>query len=142
MSNRIFMAAIVLFFCFAPSEGRAVEGYPGSTWGELRWENTRHGQDNLLLNGWVEQGVDWVRWGGVRLNTYGTIRYKWDSEGLDWNNSVGPGVGVALTGVDSGGDQIKVGIEYIWDSFYESGRTEEKAVLFMKWYGWWDIKGK
>lgn len=37
---------------------------------------------------------------------------------------------------------MKVGLEYLWDRFYKSDRTEEEAVPFMKWYGWWNLKKK
>lgn len=119
----------------------AIEGYPGSTWGELRKELPMHdGQENLILDGWVEQGIDWQRWGNIRLNTYATVRYKLDSEGLDWNNSIGPGLGIALNHITPKGNQIRFGVEYINDRFFKSKRTDEKTIIFLKWFQYWDLK--
>ncbi len=120
----------------------AFEGFRGSTWGELRWDIPRHGNSDLLLDGWIRQGVDWVRWENTTLNTYATLRYKWDSEKFDWNNSIGPGVGIAIDTFTPKGFSASWGVEYLWDRFYESARTEHKVVLYMNWYGWWDLKKK
>lgn len=141
--NKSLSAILLLIAClFVPDVVYSIEGFPGSTWGELRWEfpEEEAGQENLILQGWIEQGIDWTKWGNLRLNTYATIRYKWDSEELDYNNSIGPGIGIALANIWPKGDHIKIGVEYIWDRFYKSHKTEEKAVIFMKWYGWWDLK--
>ncbi len=100
----------------------------------------KRGADNLILSGWIEQGVTWKRWENIRLDTYATIRYEWDSEELDWNNSFGPGVGIGITFFTPKGDNLKLGLEYIWDRFYKSNRTDKKAVAYMRWYGWWDLK--
>jgi hypothetical protein len=143
MSRRVFrLFLIVLFIAVFSGSVHAIEGFPGSTWGELRWELPKDGENNLILRGWIEQGVDWTKWGNLRLNTYVTVRYVLDSEKNDFNNSIGPGVGLAFSLIDKRGDQLKAGAEYIWDRFLESDRTEEKAVVFMKWYGWWDLKKK
>ncbi|MEW6109165.1 MAG: hypothetical protein AB1632_08405 [Nitrospirota bacterium] len=134
---------ISVFLCLAvPAAAHAIDGFPGSTWGELRWETPRHGQQNLILEGWVEQGIHWMSWNNIKLNTYAKIRYGWDSEKLDWNNSFGPGVGVALELLKPDGPHIRTGIEYIWERRYESGREIQKAIVFMNWYGWWDLKKK
>jgi len=34
------------------------------------------------------------------------------------------------------------GVEYLWDRFYRSAETEQKVVVFMNWYGNWDLKKK
>jgi len=128
---------------FCPPSARAIEGFPGSSWGELRQEfpvNRNGNRDNLFLQGWVEQGIDWKRWGNFYLNTYATVRYKWDSQALDWNNSIGPGAGVGITYISPKGDNIKFGCEYIYDQFYRSGDNEQKVVLYMRWFTYWNLK--
>ena len=132
-----------LIFCLTVSTTAfSIEGFPGSTWGELRWELPKRGKDNLMLNGWIEQGITWKKWENIRLDTYATIRYKLDTEQLDWNNSLGPGLGMGITFFAPKGDNIKLGVEYIWDRFYKTNRTDEKAVAYMRWYGWWDLLRK
>lgn len=140
MKRYIFLVVFVLC-CAIPGRVFAIEGFPGKTWGELRWEHPQDGKENLILNGWVEQGVYWFGWGKhIKLNTYATLRYKWDSEELDWNNSIGPGVGIALEFFTPKGVYMRIGTEYIWDRMYRADLTEEKAVVYVGWYGWWDLK--
>ena len=62
----------------------------------MRGELPKDGEENLILMGWTRQGIDWARWGNTTLNTYVTVRYRLDSERYDWNNSIGPGVGIAF----------------------------------------------
>lgn len=119
----------------------AFEGYRGSTWGELRYEIPREGAgENLLLDGWIRQGVDWAKWGNVTLNTYATLRYRWDTEHTDWHNMLGPGLGIALEAYSTKGAVVTIGAEYIWERFYEMDTDNEKVQIFMNWYGWWDLK--
>jgi hypothetical protein len=118
----------------------AIEGLRGQTWGEMRQELPKDGDSNLLLQGWIRQGVDWVKWDKVTLNTYATLRYRADSEKLDFNNSVGPGLGVALEVYCPRGVVGSLGVEYLWDRYFEADRTDQKVVLFVNWYGWWDLK--
>lgn len=144
MIHRIFIYTVIAFlFVLAPLTASAIEGFPGSTWGELRQELPIHnGEENLILQGWIEQGIDWHHWGSVKLNTYATLRYNWDSEGLDWNNSIGPGIGIALNRITPAGNQIRFGAEFITERFWKTDRTEEKAIIFVKWFQYWDLKKK
>lgn len=136
------LSLIVVF----PSVCPAIEGFPGSTWGELRQDLPNDegpdGPRDLYLQGYVEQGVDWTRWGNLRFNTYGILRYKWDSEALDYNNSLGPGLGIGLLHVTPNGNYVKLGVEHIWEIFYRgaNARNEEKTLLYLRWFQWWDLK--
>lgn len=104
------------------------------------------GENNLLLNGWIKQGVDWTKWGNVTLNTYATLRYQADTEGYDWNNLVGPGVGISLEAFSPRGITGSVGVEYIWDRYLGVDEASpfdvnaHKIVIYVNWYGWWDLK--
>jgi len=126
-----------------PSGAGAIEGYPGSTWGELRQDfplDRNKGRDNLYLQGWIEQGVEWKRWGNYHLTTYATVRYEWDSLGQDWNNSVGPGAGIGISYITPKGDNIKLGCEYIYDQHFRTGDDEQKVVLYLRWFSYWNLK--
>lgn len=143
MNHRFLHAFLILVYLVVPATTSAIEGFRGSTWGEIRWDiPTRDGTSNLLLDGWIKQGVDWARWGNTSLNTYATIRYGLDTEKLDWNNHIGPGVGIGIDTFSPKGISASWGVEYLWDRYYESGRTEQKVVVYMNWFGWWDLKKK
>jgi hypothetical protein len=131
---------VVMSLMLLAGNAFAVVGFRGSTWGDLRQEIPKNGDSNLLLQGWFKQGVDWAKWGNTTLNTYATLRYRVDTENLDWNNSVGPGFGVSLEAYSSKGLVASWGIEYLWDRFFQADRTEQKLVFYMGWYGWWDLK--
>jgi len=145
MRKSCIIYVLLALFCIAvPVTASAIEGYPGSSWGQLYWDiPTKEGKQNVVLEGWIEQGVTWVKWdkphGDILLNTYGTIRYKWDDQKYDWNNKFAPGVGV---GLDIYIDQfhMRVGAEYLWERFYESGTEQQKVWIYTDWYGWWDLK--
>ena len=141
MKRHAFGIALVLL-CLALCSGSAfaIVGFRGSTWGDLRGEMPKEGDSNLLLNGWLRQGVDWTKWGNVTLNTYATLRYQADTEGLDYNNSVGPGFGISLEAYSPRGAVASLGVEYIWDRYTTFDETAQKVVVYVNWYGWWDLK--
>jgi hypothetical protein len=132
-----------LFLIFLTGAASAVVGLRGSTWGELRYQIPREGvENNLMLDGWIRQGIDLAKWGNTTLNTYATLRYRWDTEQTDWYNSLGPGFGIALETFTARGLVGSVGAEYLWERFYEAGINDEKLLLYIGWYGWWDLKSK
>jgi hypothetical protein len=141
MKRHVFGIALALA-CLVLCSGSAlaIVGFRGSTWGDLRGEMPKEGDSNLLLNGWIKQGVDWTKWGNVTLNTYATLRYQADTEGLDYNNSVGPGLGISLEAYSPRGAVASLGVEYIWDRYTTFDATAQKVVLYVNWYGWWDLK--
>jgi len=143
MKRYCLACLLFIVFSFAISANAfAIEGFRGSSWGELRWDIPTHGTPDLWLYGWAKQGVDWVRWGNTTLNTYATLRYSIDTEKLDWNSHIGPGIGIGIDTFTPKGLAASWGVEYIWDRFYESDRTEQKVVFYMNWFGWWDLKKK
>lgn len=131
---------MILLTCLTGAAS-AIVGLRGATWGEIRYLIPRDDSDddNLLLSGWIRQGIDIARWENTTLNTYGTLRYQLDTEKTDWYNSLGPGVGIALETFNPGGIIGSIGAEYIWEHFYEMDTSDEKIVVFINWYGWWDL---
>lgn len=141
MFRRMAFGAVALACTLAAAgNANAIVGLRGSTWGDVRQEIPKDGDSNLTMQGWVRQGIDWARWGNATLNTYATLRFKADTEKLDWNNSVGPGVGVALDLYSPKGLSAQLGVEYIWDRYFEADRSDQKVAIFVGWYGWWDLK--
>jgi hypothetical protein len=138
--NALRIVPVVMCLALLAGNAFAFVGFRGSTWGDLRQEIPKDTDSNLILQGWVKQGVDWAKWGNTTLNTYATLRYHVDTEKLDYNNSVGPGFGVSLEAYSSRGLVASWGIEYLWDRFFQTDRTDQKLVFYMGWYGWWDLK--
>ena len=140
---RAAAAALAAALAAGPAAAAALDGYPGSTWGDVYWELPRPGDDDLVLEGWIRQGVAWKRWTPgdwkLVLQTYGTLRYKWDSLGLDWNNYLGPGLGVGLDLSLPVGAVVTVGVEYVHQWNTASGTTTPYWAPFLDWYGWWDV---
>jgi len=134
--------AVVIALLNPGSEAGAIEGFRGSTWGELRYDLPREYSDNLLMAAWIKQGVDWKRWRETTtLNTYVTLRYKWDTEKYDWNNTIEPGIGISVDTYSPKGLGLTAGVEYIWENrFLDSDWHDQKTVVYVSWYGWWDLK--
>ena len=140
--RRVLLGALVLLLAAAwPGRAGAIEGLRGATWGELRYDIPRDGRENLLLDGWVKQGIDWAKWGNTTLNTYAKLRYRWDSERYEWNNLLGPSLGVSLDRYVPVGLALSVGIEYTWEHrlVSDDNPLERKAVVYVNWYGWWNL---
>jgi hypothetical protein len=142
MKRSVTLITLMLLLALGPRSAAAIEGFRGSTWGEARQELPQNGDSNLLLQGWIRQGVDWAKWGNVTLNTYATVRYEVNTRGYDYNNSVGPGLGVSLEAFSPKGVTGALGVEYIWDHLFEADQLDQKVVFFVNWYGWWDLKKK
>jgi len=138
--NTLVLASMLLCLTLCAGRARAIEGLRGQTWGEMRHEIPKDGDSNLLLQGWIRQGVDWAKWDKLTLNTYATLRYRADSEKLYYNNSIGPGLGISLEAYCPKGAVAALGVEYIWDRLFEVDRTDQKVVVYVNWYGWWDLK--
>ena len=141
MKRIIICTVLLLAVLSLGASGTQAIGFRGSTWGELRYDIPKEGEENLLWSGWVKQGIDWKRWGNTTLNTYATFRYKLDSQKYDWNNAIGPGAGISLDMYSPKGLILAVGAEYIWEKqLYDGGNYYQKTVIYMTWVGWWDFK--
>jgi hypothetical protein len=145
MSKRsIIFLSLLLSCCLLSVSATAYEivGFRGSSWGELKYDIPKEGENNLLWSGWVKQGVDWVQVSdNITLNTYAKLHYNWDKEEQDWNNMIGPSVGISLDAYSPKGVVATMGVEYVWENhFLDSGYTDEKLVVYVNWFGWWDLK--
>ena len=137
----LFFSAMLICLLLYAVQTQAIEGFPGKTWGELQRDLPLDSRtiNNSLLQGWIEQGIYWFSWNDLKLNTYGNLRYNWDEKGLDWDNTVGPGVGIALEKFFPKGAFVRGAVEYDYDRLWRSGTTNQKAIIYFSWYGWWDL---
>jgi hypothetical protein len=144
VGRRARFAAAALAAASLGGPATAVEGFPGSTWGDLYWEVPRPGDDDTILEGWIRQGVAWRRWkagqASFTLQSYGTLRYKWDSLAQGWNSYLGPGAGVALDFAAPGLPLVSAGIEYVHQWNYRSTGPAPYTAPFLDWYHWWDLR--
>ena len=140
------LAAVALAAALAAAQpASAADGFPGSTWGELHLDVPRPGRTDLVLEGWTRQGITWTSWRAgtteLLLQPYATFRYKWDSEGLEWNSALGPGVGLSLDLRVPDGPLISAGVELVHQWNYRSGTARPYAAPFLNWYHWWALAG-
>jgi hypothetical protein len=144
--KRLVVIFLSIVWLALPPAAPAIEGLPGSTWGEFHEELPHPGDSDAIFEGWIRQGVAWKRWERGRksflLNTYLTARYKWDSRGFEWNNYLGPGVGVSVDMYAPGGPSISWGVEHIYEMDYRSANSQPYTALFTNWYHWWDLREK
>lgn len=118
-------------------------GFPGYTWGQVRYPSSEEieEKDNVILEGAIEQGVDWfrmTRW--TIFNSFVRFEYKSDKEGFDWNNKLQPEVGVKAKFLLADWGLIEAGGKYVVDHRYETNRTEQGIVFFLNWAASWNLK--
>ena len=117
--------------------------WPGSTWGDLRWEIPNSGPSDLVLQGWVRQGVVIYRWKpqplAFLLSTYVLVHYSVDTLGPDYNNYAGPGAGVGLDLDGVKGLQPTFAVEYAWEKNLRSPGGVQRLDFLLRWYAWWDL---
>lgn len=117
-------------------------GYPGSTWAVAQ-RGVRFGtdSDNTLLQGKIEQGVDWLYLPGTvwRFNTYGSFTYSTDSVGYSYNNKASPAIGMKLTRrFDS--SSLEVGVQYGMERRWRGENTTVNGVTaYVSFWSGWDL---
>lgn len=110
--------------------------FPGLTWGNVRYPASQEDLDshNALLQGSLEQGVDWRNIGrrGI-LNTYISLDYSFDTKRHDWNNFAKLGVGVKLKNfLDK--DGFVIGAKLVRDERFVLNSTNVSVMVFLNWY--------
>lgn len=122
-------------------------GYPGSTWGVLTLNPGVRGAEekhNVLLQGKVEQGIDWFAFGtdkNWRFNTYVSMGYTADKNGLAYNNKVVPAIGAKVSRRYESG-VLDLGLQAVQETQFRgvpSGgrRTDTGVQLYASyWFGW------
>lgn len=138
----LFVVMLIAVSCVFPGRALAIEGYPGATWGTLEFEHSRLNDDNLVLDGWIEQGIHWATFNTTKLITYATIKYTVDTRKLDYNNTFGPGLGIALDTYTKQGISLRLGLEYVWEKRFRTDTDNPKVSLYLNWYTNWDLKKK
>lgn len=121
-------------------------GYPGSNWSQLTFNPSPISgtpeDNNVLLQGKIEQGIDWKRFGANNewtLNTYASMGYSADKNGLAYNNKLVPAVGVKMRRSFENG-VLDIGAEVVHQRNFKQdfGRDSGTgAMVYVSyWFGW------
>ncbi|HET6371468.1 MAG TPA: hypothetical protein VFG95_09740 [Nitrospiria bacterium] len=133
-----FLCGMVAVYLAVIAPANALEplGYPGSTWGQLSYDN-----DSLVgagALGYINQGIDWTTLpGDIPVNTFAEFRYRFRTENNDFYNEYGGAVGVELRKWF-----LKFGIDYFWQRFPDLPESSDKLQIYLSWYYDWDLKPK
>lgn len=134
------LAALV----FAVGGASAQVSYPGSNWSTLSVNPSvvkgTPEDNNVLLQGKLEQGVVWSRLGDWGVNTYGSVGYSWDKNGLSYNNKVSPAVGLKFQRSFEKG-QVDIGVEVVHQENFRGVVSGPKSGTGVQayaqyWFGW------
>ncbi len=144
MKKTLFAAVALLALSGAASAQLA---YPGSTWANMTVNpsvirNTPE-DNNVLLQGRIEQGIVWSKIAGFSVNTYGALSFSADKNGLAYNNKLVPAVGVKLQHpFDSG--TVDIGLQVAHQQNFRgvtSGPNSGTGVqLYAQYWFGWDLK--
>jgi len=125
-------------------------GYPFTSWGAITSSNSNENENVFKFNGYLEQGVDWVRFNKSTLNTFVGLYGVQSDETYDyWDNKVALFVGAKIKNpldlgvTDWGGMELGVRGEFYDYTRDNSPITRDAAVvLFLQWSFGGDWKKK
>jgi len=140
-------ALAVMLLCSAflgtpPAMAQNSMPMPGSTWGNIRFPSSAQPaeSDNILLNGAIEQGVDFFPiTKDTVINFFGRVDYRWDTEEFDFNRKILLGVGFKLRHYFSDTFVMSLGAKYEIDKRFVVERSSDGILLFGQWFGSWHV---
>jgi hypothetical protein len=129
----------ILLWCmlFLPTPALAIEGLPGSTWGNIT--DSFHGNGPALGQGgmaWINQGIDWITLpGGITFDTYAEYRYRHRAHHKEYYDSWGPALGFEFKK-----SFLRLGMDYSWQKypFWPGGvqRSNSREYYLSGFYQW------
>lgn len=124
-------------------------GYPGSDWTSFTTNPSpikgTPEDNNLLLQGNVQQGVDWLKVGHSEwvLDTYVALGYSIDHNGLYYDNKLSPALGVKLRR-DYTNSMVEVGVQAIHQDNFRGvtqGPSNGNGMqVYVNYWGGWNLK--
>lgn len=122
---------------------------PGSTWGSITYPgsvlNGSPEENDVIFQGNVEQGADWFKFGDRKqftFNTFVSMPFTVDSDGLPWNNKIQPGVGMKVRHNWGDSGVTDIGVRALYESRWKDNQSGWGYQLFVNYYTNWDLKRK
>ncbi len=120
---------------------------PGSTWGSITWpgsvlDNSPEKND-VIFQGNVEQGADWFKFGDSKqftFNTFVSMPFTVDTDGLPWNNKVQPGIGMKIRHSWGDSGTTDFGVRALYESRWKDNQDGWGVQLFVNYYTNWNLK--
>lgn len=115
------------------AEAFEIEGYPGSTWGQLSYDNDEISGSGVM--GFVNQGVQWTTLpGGVALVTYAEYRHRSRNKNQEYYDAGGPAVGLEFRK-----SVFTAGVDYYWETLPVLGEKSERAQVYGSVFVDWNL---
>lgn len=114
---------------------------PGSTWAYIVGPSSSQGDErnNVLLQGKIEQGIVWFKFGEDgkwKLNTFAALSYSLDSKGINYNNKAIPAVGVKISR-DFENGVLDLGVQAVQENRWKDNVNSTGVQAFASfWFGW------
>lgn len=143
--KKILIAATALV---AISANAQVTSYPGSNWSDMTVNpgvigNTPE-ENNVLLQGNVEQGAIVGHIGDFRVNTFVGMNYSVDRNGLSYNNKLVPMAGIKLQRNFGDRGVMDMGLRVVHENHFRGVDTGPSsgtgAQMFVSYWTGWDLK--
>jgi hypothetical protein len=143
--KKIAIAAAMLALSFGAS---AQTSFPGSSWANMTYNPSpirgTPEDNNILLQGKIEQGAIVGKLGGFSVNTYGALGYSYDRNGLAYNNKVSPSVGVKLQHSLGSNGSFDIGAAVVYQNSFRGVTTGPSSgtgvSLYVQYWNGWDLK--
>jgi len=109
--------------------------FPGSSWAAIgNISPVEHG--NIIGQVYVSQGVVAKRFSRATLVPYAELTLSRDNKHFDWDNKVNSGAGLKAV-FPHGGLYTEIGVGYLHENRFDSGRSAGGLALFMNAsFGW------
>jgi len=116
-------------------------GYPFSSWGEVRYTSSGDIEEGLVLDAYLEQGVDWWQWNKLTFNSFVGLRLVQSSDDSDyWNNKFGPWFGVKVKQpfriFPKAWGEVSLGVRGEYYHYTSSAVDDDNDLLVMFFLQW------
>ncbi len=110
--------------------------YPGFTWFNIRHPGAPDNDEkyNTIIEGAIEQGIDWYRKNETTVNSFVEIKYIFDKEGYSWNNHITYSLGSKLKIPVTKKIVMQPGAKYAFNRRFKTDNWEQKTLVFLNWY--------
>ena len=143
----IALTVMLSIFSAHADDSKGPIGYPGSNWSMLTLNPSvlkgTPEDGNVLLQGRIEQGIDWFRFGqesNWRFNTYVAMGYSADKNGLAYNNKYAPTLGAKVSR-DYPNGVLDLGVQIVYENHFAGVTDGPRDGVGVQayasyWFGW------